>query len=258
MIVIGDEVLSGQVADRNGVLVAEQVRARGHRLRALLVVPDEVAPIADAVRWCRADGCRLIVTSGGVGPTHDDRTMPGVAAGLDLPLEECAPMRARVDGWIERATSMGVDEHVLGARWLRRMAQVPAGMTLLEIAGPAFELRLEDAVIVVLPGPPSQFATAFEVVAAQHLAPQDVARAEIEHAYPESMLSDTLAELESSHPDVQIGSYPGSSRVLLRFSGPAEAVDDAVRRVREQLVRLELDPSGRAMRAAMRARRSES
>lgn len=255
MIVIGDEVLSGQVVDRNGVLVANAVRERGHRLRALLVVPDDVERIAAAVRWCRSDGCSLILTSGGVGPTHDDRTMPGVAAGLDLPLEECGPMRARVDGWILRATEMGVDEVALGAEWLRRMALVPRGMTLFDVQGPAFELRLDDAVVVVLPGPPDQFASAFETgVCASHLPVCEVERAEIEHAYPESMLSSTLADLEVSHPEVNIGSYPGSGRVLLRLSGPKADVDSAVREIRERLVRLELDPSGRAMRAAMRAR----
>jgi molybdenum cofactor synthesis domain-containing protein len=255
MIVVGDEVLSGQVRDANGVICAELVRDRGHRLRRILIVPDEIPAIAGAVKDCLALGCDLIVTSGGVGPTHDDMTLEGVAVGLDVGLEECAEMRERVDGWIDRAGSAGVDPDALGARWLRRMAQVPKGGGLLEgSTGPAFKVVTGEVVVAILPGPPSQFEDGLRQVISEHLPPEPLTFEEIEHPYPESMFADKLAELAAEHPEVLIGSYPVERKVLLRLRGPEEAVKQVSRAIKEQLVRLELDPSGRAMRAAMRGR----
>lgn len=257
MIVVGDEVLSGQVRDANGVVCAELVRDRGHRLRRILVVPDEIEAIAGAVKDCLALACDLIVTSGGVGPTHDDMTLEGVATGLEVGLEQCPEMRERVEGWIQRAASAGVDPEVLGARWLRRMAQVPKGGGLLAgSSGPAFKVIAGDVVVAILPGPPAQFETGLRQIISEHLPPEPITREEIEHPYPESMFADKLAELASAHPQVLIGSYPVEGKVLLRLRGSEADVKLISRAIKEHLVRLELDPSGRAMRAAMKSRRS--
>src|SRR5581483_11395428 len=78
IIIIGNEILSGKVADRNSAYLSRELRNLGVDLRRIVVVPDEIA------------SCRkrfdLIFTSGGVGPTHDDVTMEGVAAGVERPL----------------------------------------------------------------------------------------------------------------------------------------------------------------------------
>src|SRR5215472_1823829 len=78
MVVVGNEILSGKVHDTNSYFAARELRKVGVALKRIAVVPDEVQPIADEVSHCACD-FEFVITSGGVGPTHDDITMEAVA-----------------------------------------------------------------------------------------------------------------------------------------------------------------------------------
>src|SRR5262245_34619878 len=81
IIIIGNEILSGKGPDTNAPCLTRGRRALGVDLKRILTIPDELDEIAAAVREFgpRFD---VVFTSGGVGPTHDDVTMEGVARGL--------------------------------------------------------------------------------------------------------------------------------------------------------------------------------
>ena len=79
LIVIGNEILSGKVTDSNSAFLARELRSVGVTLRRIVTIPDEVDVIAAAVREFRPT-YDFVFTSGGVGPTHDDVTIEGVAA----------------------------------------------------------------------------------------------------------------------------------------------------------------------------------
>ena len=81
LVVVGNEILSGKVADSNSTFLAQQLRELGVALRRIVVIPDEVDVIAATVREL-APAVDVLFTSGGVGPTHDDVTIAGVAAAL--------------------------------------------------------------------------------------------------------------------------------------------------------------------------------
>src|SRR5580765_1984157 len=85
LIIIGNEILSGKVTDTNAPFLTRELRALGVDLRRIVTIPDELDEIAAAVREFgpRYD---VVFTSGGVGPTHDDVTMEGIARGLGRPL----------------------------------------------------------------------------------------------------------------------------------------------------------------------------
>ena len=85
VLVVGNEVLSGKRADQNGPCAIRTLRDRGIRLDALLTLPDRLEIISEAVARERARDDRLF-TAGGVGPTHDDVTLPAVAHALERPL----------------------------------------------------------------------------------------------------------------------------------------------------------------------------
>src|SRR2546425_11005767 len=85
IIVIGNEILSGKVVDTNSAFLAQELRRLGVTLSRILVIPDDLDAIAGAIRTYRP-AFDVIFTSGGVGPTHDDVTMEGVARGLNRPV----------------------------------------------------------------------------------------------------------------------------------------------------------------------------
>ena len=85
-IIIGDEILSGKFADENGPWLAIRCREIGLDLTRISIISDDIHVIAHEVRTC-ISLVDHVFTSGGVGPTHDDMTMAGVAAAFDVPLK---------------------------------------------------------------------------------------------------------------------------------------------------------------------------
>jgi len=81
IVVIGNEILSGKVEDTNSAFLARELRQLGVALKRITVIPDELEVIAEVVRDFH-QGFDVVFTSGGVGPTHDDITMEGVALAL--------------------------------------------------------------------------------------------------------------------------------------------------------------------------------
>src|SRR6056297_2557725 len=87
VITVGDELLSGDITNTNAAWLGARLSARGVSIERVIVLPDRVADIARVVNEYRAEYDAVIVT-GGLGPTHDDLTMNGVAAALGRDLEE--------------------------------------------------------------------------------------------------------------------------------------------------------------------------
>ncbi|MBI4728601.1 MAG: competence/damage-inducible protein A [Acidobacteria bacterium] len=259
VIVVGDEILSGHVRDANGHFIARRLAAHGHRLLSISIVPDETEAIAAGVRR-DAERARLVFVCGGVGPTHDDRTMEGVALAAGEPLEVCAPISARVEGIAERLRSEGVGGGPLGLDGLRKMALTPRGAeALLGSAGfiPAVALPVGDAVVVVLPGPPRELEAVFrEAVEPKLLAGtgEPVRREEVSHPFPESAVAGVLVEIERECPEVKVGSYPMEGHSLVRITGPDSEVIAAAVRLRASLERLEGSVEGRRLLEVIRAR----
>jgi nicotinamide-nucleotide amidase len=262
IIIVGDEILSGHVQDANGHFIAARLAATGHKLHRISVVPDDPDRIASAMR---ADFDQLapdlVFVCGGLGPTHDDRTMEGVAAGLGLGLAPCEPIVERVRAIIARVEREGFAGDPLGASGLEKMALAPAGAQFVECAAgviPAVTLVHAHARVFVLPGPPRELQAVFgESIEPAYLRDTGtpVARLEIEHLFPESSLAGALAHIETSIPGVALGSYPLADRVLIRIAGPEEAANAAADAVRAAIVELEESPEGRRLLEYLRGRR---
>ena len=95
LLIIGDEILRGSASDGNTLVAARRLRAAGCALLRVSVVRDEIDEIAEEVRrLCSAHD--IVLTSGGVGPTHDDVTIKGVAAALGMSIRHNEQMAAIV------------------------------------------------------------------------------------------------------------------------------------------------------------------
>lgn len=214
VLVIGNEILTGKIQEKNAAHVAKTVFPLGIRLRRIVVCPDDVEVIARDLTDLRQSH-DLVFTSGGVGPTHDDVTFEGVARSFGRPLVEHAELAQRLRGFFKEATR---DEHL-------RLAMVPEGTELVpeaQISWPI--LRLEN--VYILPGVPGLFRRKFDTIMAQ-LPRTDrtfVGRALFVNL-DEFALAKTLLAVVAAHPEVEIGSYPefesDDYKVKLTFDGSA-------------------------------------
>jgi nicotinamide-nucleotide amidase len=157
VLLTGEELLRGVIADRNGAHLAESLERLGFELQRIVTVGDGVEEIAPALAELigTAD---LVVTSGGLGPTHDDRTVEAVARVAGVPLVVDEDVLAKVTRWTDGvAARFGYDPGRFAAGNLKQ-AHVPRGSAVLGIAGtaPGLIVAAGGAQVVVLPGVPSE------------------------------------------------------------------------------------------------------
>lgn len=158
VVLTGAELLDGRLADANGMFLSAELTRAGFRVDAVVLSPDDRATIVAHVRHVLACGARVVVTSGGLGTTHDDVTMEAVAEVLGLPLEEDP------DAWVmvQQRLQVVADRRHLDVSTIlepaRRQALLPRGARTIAPAGlaPGAIADADEATIVVLPGPPPE------------------------------------------------------------------------------------------------------
>ncbi len=209
IVTVGDELLAGRTTNTNAAWLCERLDGQGVAVGRVTTVPDRVADIARVVNEYRAEYDAVIVT-GGIGPTHDDVTMDGVAAALGRPLAE----DERVLEWLEEEGGYAREELTEGT------AAIPKGARPLHNrVGVAPGAVLEG--VYVLPGVPSEMRGMFETVAPEFRG-EAVHREVVVADEPESALLDRLEALRERF-DVGVGSYPGES-VRIEIRGADETV----------------------------------
>lgn len=206
-LVIGNEILSGKVVDTNSPFLAKQLREIGVDLERILTIPDDIETIAREVRTM-SEAYDHVVTSGGIGPTHDDVTMDGVAAAFGLPLELDTALCDR----IENATGDHFNES------MRKMAILPRGALVQESGDLWFPLISVENVFI-LPGIPSLFEKKFESIRAQLDGGVPIVLRKVYVKAYESEIASHLNELLVEFEELMLGSYPrineADFRVLL-------------------------------------------
>lgn len=267
VVLIGDELLDGWVADRNAHWLAGRLSVLGIPLDRIVVVPDDMAAIDEALGAELArPRPRVVVTSGGIGSTPDDLTMRAVAAHLGEPLVENPQIAARIEQVLASAAGSGSPLDVEEAGAVRQMALAPAAGRVLAgstgmVPGVVVDVdggsdRDGGATVVILPGVPGQFREIVEAaVEPELLAGRGRPRRVVEwvHDHPESAFTATLVDLERRFPRLVVGSYPGE-RCVIRLKGDDGDVDAAVRVLDARADELECDPGAVARRDAWRAR----
>lgn len=194
-LVIGNEILSGKVVDTNSPFLAKQLRELGVDLERIVTIPDEIDIIAREVR-AMSESYDHLMTSGGIGPTHDDVTMEGVAKAFDLPFELDAALCER----IERATGDHFNDS------MRKMAILPQGARVEESGELWFPL-ISVRNVFVLPGIPKLFELKFESIRKHFVGVPIALRRVYVKAY-ESEIASHLNELLSEYSELMLGSYP--------------------------------------------------
>ncbi|MFB6159549.1 MAG: competence/damage-inducible protein A [Haloferacaceae archaeon] len=214
VVTVGDELLAGEVTNTNAAWLCARLTERGASVERVATVPDRVADIARVVNEYRAEYDAVVVT-GGLGPTHDDVTMEGVAAAVGRSVEEHAAALA----WLTEEGGYAADDLATGT------ADLPAGARFLANDEGVAPGAVVDGVYV-LPGVPDEMEAMFRRVADEFVGERT--HVETVHADEhESALVDRLVALEEEF-DATVGSYPGDHvRLRVRASDPAVAREAA-------------------------------
>ncbi len=214
MLVIGNEILSGKIADANVLPLARILRMMGIELARVNIVPDIQDLVAREVASL-AQGFDLVVTSGGVGPTHDDLTIPAVAQAFETDVV----VSTELEALIRSAYGASVrDGHLV-------MARIPRGAELIsneEIRWPVVVMRN----VWILPGVPEIFHAKAHILRDHFAGAAAFVTRSLRTTLDEGQLKPDLDAVVAEFPEVDVGSYPklanSTYRTKITFDGRDE------------------------------------
>ncbi|MEM4699647.1 MAG: molybdopterin-binding protein [Candidatus Nezhaarchaeales archaeon] len=241
IISIGNELLMGRTVNTNASWLADRITRLGGVVRRILVVGDEVDEVASSIREACSRRADVVITTGGLGTTPDDRTMEGVARALGVGLELNQEALEMLRGKVGRRAE---EPHV------RKMAYLPQGARPLSNpvgAAPGALARLGQTLIVALPGVPGEMRAMFEL----HVEPVIRERARgayyeeevaLEGVY-EADLAPLIEEALREHPQTYVKTHPrleGGRSVIrvhvAKWAASAEVAREEVEEVVKWLV----------------------
>ena len=237
IILIGDEILSGKVRDENAHFLIGELRALGVQLQRIAVIPDVLDDISATVARF-AKRFDHVFTSGGVGPTHDDLTMEGVARAFATRVMRHPELEAALRGYYGDK----LQERNL------RMAEVPEGAHFVtgDGIGPGWPVIAMHNVYI-LPGVPEIFRRKFSAIRERFRDTPFVLR-QLFTSSEEGHIAHELDRIVAAYATVQVGSYPTFSapdyKVKVTIEGKdgaavQAACDDLARALGGALLRVE-------------------
>jgi len=195
IVLIGNEILSGKIQDANATYLCRELRALGVDVRRITVIADEVAVIAEEVAAFSRDH-DVVFTSGGVGPTHDDVTIEGVARAMGVPVVRHPALVATLESHFgDRLTQAHL-----------RMAEVPEGAQLVAAGSLRFPMVVMRNVYI-LPGVPEIFRQKFEAIR-ERFREAPIHLRNVFVTIGEGTLAAYLNALLGDFPRLLLGSYP--------------------------------------------------
>ena len=236
VVVTGSELVRGDRDDRNGPFLARELVRLGLPPARIAIVGDEEEELERALaEGLRADLC---VVSGGLGPTHDDRTVELVARAAGLPLRVDEGLQAEIErisrAFAERLRRPYADFEA----GVRKQATLPEGALSLGLAGtaPGLVLQAGTSVAVLLPGPPAELQRLWP----RALETEPVRRVLDQAAPPahrvlrffgasESEVARALAEAGGEPPGVAATICARDFEIHVDLYGPADALASALR-----------------------------
>ncbi|HTO06032.1 MAG TPA: molybdopterin-binding protein [Myxococcota bacterium] len=199
IVIIGNEILTGKIQDENTPYLLRELRRNGVDVPRVHVIPDVIEDIARDVRAFSA-AYDYVLTSGGVGPTHDDLTMDGVAAAFDVPLvvneEMLGMLRGALRGKEPNASHL-------------KMCMLPAGASLITSKDLWFPL-VQMRNVFVFPGIPRLLQMKFES-ARELFKGSPVYLHRVYMSLIESDIAEDLNAVVAEFQSVAFGSYPRTS-----------------------------------------------
>ncbi len=239
LVTIGDELLLGDRLDTNAAWIARALSDWGFEVRLHLSVGDDEARIGWAIDEALEAG-EVVVVTGGLGPTSDDRTREGVAGWLGVSIEESAELVAALEARARERGGAGL------SHLNRRLAGVPAGgVPLHNSRGSAPALLFEipptadrsARLLALLPGVPAEMKGFMEGEVGERIRARRPADASAAvsctvhtSGLPESVLAESVEGALPSELALKVAYRPSILGVEIRLSAEGDEAEDRLRR----------------------------
>ncbi len=215
VLVIGNEILTGKVEDRNLSFLAKELFALGISLQRAVFCLDHIPDIVEELNALRK-AHDLVITSGGVGPTHDDVTLPAIAEAFGSKMVSSKTLEDMIRGFYGSRLTEG---HL-------RMARIPEGARLVNSSERRWPtLNIEN--VYIFPGVPELLRMTFPVLRDLLSGGRQFKTQAVYTRCEEVEIAVILRHIAQQHPDVTVGSYPQwrnpEYRVKVTFDGTDEA-----------------------------------
>jgi len=199
ILIIGNEILSGRTQDLNVQYIASGLARRGIYLEEVRIVPDIKERIIEAVKSLSASYTYLL-TTGGIGPTHDDITSDAIAEAFGVSVEKNQEAYKRIEEYYH---TLGREVNTASAK----MAYIPSGASLIDNSqtnAPGFIIGN----VYVMAGIPKILQVMFDWLLHQLDSGPAIESRQINVEIGESKLAAEFEQLQNKYPIIEMGSYP--------------------------------------------------
>jgi nicotinamide-nucleotide amidase len=216
IVCVGNELLIGKTLNTNAQWLSKRATAMGIAVGRITVVADDVDEIASAVREARQRKPQFIITTGGLGPTFDDKTLEGVAKALSRKLKVNAKALQMIKEKYEAYARERRAEKVELTQSRIKMATIPEKTEPVPNpvgTAPAVRADMDGTILFALPGVPSEMEAIFEETIAPLLKKASGDSGFYEKSiYANNIMESTLAPLidkvMQDNPGVYVKSHP--------------------------------------------------
>ena len=250
IICIGNELLIGKTLNTNAQWMAKRATSLGITVKRITVVGDDVNEIANAIRETLKRKPRFLITTGGLGPTFDDKTLEGIAKALKRKLRVDENALKMIKEKYEAYAKAGKLGKIELTPHRVKMATLPEGAKPLPNpvgTAPGVLVELENTFLIALPGVPSEMEAIFEESVAPLLRKEASNLMFFEASiYADKIMESTLAPLidKTMHdnPYIYIKSHPKGEEkkphIEIHFSTTAKNSQTAKNRLGKAIVQL--------------------
>jgi len=243
IIIIGNEVLDGQVHEANAFWMINRLTEMGGIIKKVIYIEDDIQTIAEEIRNEPIENCRILITSGGLGPTDDDITLAGVSVGLKIPLkmnEEALTMiRYRYRKLLEEGKTSTCEM----TEERKKMSYIPEyAIPLYNDVGtaPGVFINSGKVSIAALPGVPDELKYIFYnslMPFLKNILPSGVIKIQksiVLKIIDESLIAEKLSIVRKNHKDLYIKSKPGKEitnnkvEIVITGIGTKEKIENEI------------------------------
>ena len=199
IIIIGNEILSGKVTDKNSPYLCRELRILGVEVKQIITIPD-VPEIIGKTALEFSKRFTWVFTSGGIGPTHDDVTSECMAEAFNCPIEINKDAKNKLEDYYRELGKIFNSARM-------RMARIPKGAKLIEnsvSAAPGYSIGN----VHVMAGIPKVFQAMVSSILKTLKKGTPTLSRTLKFFIAESEIATLLEKLSKDHPKLSIGSYP--------------------------------------------------